>query len=143
MLSIPERAKDGLPLFNKLCEQASKLDGAVEVLCYLDNKSITVGDKWNALVSSARGAFIANVYWGIGYRWQDKWDEAVLWRPPFERMAIRADHKRACPYPPLWTQADQVQMNKLQPLLKREVRVSRTLEHHMYSTTDKPCLAHE
>lgn len=185
ILSIPDRARTGIPVFNELCRQADELGGQVEVLCYLDNKSITVGDKWNALVESSRGEyiacigdddrvepdfcssiieaieydptvdvvcfdttyyvdgkFVATVYWGIGYRWQDKWDEGILWRPPFERMAIRSKHKRACPYPSTWTGGDQVQMLLLQPLLKRQTGIERVLEHHMYSSKDKPCLSH-
>ncbi|MHA2065348.1 MAG: glycosyltransferase family A protein [Candidatus Thorarchaeota archaeon] len=179
--AIPSRLNKFHILANELSRQME--NQSAELLCLVDNKVITVGDKCNRLVSMARGLYVtgmgdddwvepdyvssicksiakdptvdvvcfdttyqvdnehvAYVYWGIGYSWQDKFKEGVLWRPPFDRMAIRREHLITAPKPALWHRSDQEQMRALQPLLKRETRIEKTLAHHRVSSKDKPCL---
>jgi len=58
ILSIPSRLEKCLiPLYNKLLEQA-KDHPEVEILCLVDNKSMTIGEKRQSMVDIARGRWI-------------------------------------------------------------------------------------
>lgn len=54
--SIPTRYSMMEKLYNKLLSQVGNED--VEILCLIDNKKRTIGDKRNALVVSARGDYL-------------------------------------------------------------------------------------
>jgi hypothetical protein len=59
ILSIPSRIEKYLiPLYNKMLEQTKNYP-EVEILCLIDNKSMTIGEKRQALLDSARGKWIA------------------------------------------------------------------------------------
>jgi glycosyltransferase involved in cell wall biosynthesis len=58
ILSIPTRIEKYLmPLYNQMLKQS---DGhsEVEILCLIDNKSMTIGEKRQALLDSARGKWV-------------------------------------------------------------------------------------
>ena len=58
ILSIPTRVERFLmPLYNKMLRQAEG-HPEVEILCLIDNKSMTIGEKRQALLNSARGKWI-------------------------------------------------------------------------------------
>ena len=58
ILSIPSRMEKYLtPLYKKLLAQAED-HPEVEILCLIDNKSMTIGEKRQALLNSARGKWI-------------------------------------------------------------------------------------
>ena len=58
ILSIPSRVDRFLmPLYNKMLGQAEG-HPEVEILCLIDNKSMTIGEKRQALLDSARGKWI-------------------------------------------------------------------------------------
>jgi glycosyltransferase involved in cell wall biosynthesis len=58
ILSIPTRVERFLmPLYNKMLRQAER-HTEVEILCLIDNKSMTIGEKRQALLDSARGKWI-------------------------------------------------------------------------------------
>ena len=59
LLSIPSRLEKYLiPLYNRLLKQAGdSID--VELLCMVDNKSMSIGEKRQALLNSARGKWVA------------------------------------------------------------------------------------
>lgn len=58
ILSIPSRLEKYLiPLMNKLETQAKNYP-EVEILCLVDNKSMTIGEKRQALLNSARGKWV-------------------------------------------------------------------------------------
>ena len=58
ILSIPSRIDKYLtPLYDKLLKQ-SEGHKEVEILCLIDNKSMTIGEKRQALLDSARGRWI-------------------------------------------------------------------------------------
>lgn len=59
LLSIPSRLdKYLIPLYNRLLKQ---VEGStdVELLCLVDNKSMSIGEKRQALLNSARGKWVA------------------------------------------------------------------------------------
>ena len=59
ILSIPSRIEKYLiSLYNKMLEQTKNYP-EVEILCLIDNKSMTIGEKRQALLDSARGKWIA------------------------------------------------------------------------------------
>jgi glycosyltransferase involved in cell wall biosynthesis len=59
ILSIPSRIEKYLiPLYNKMLEQTKNYP-EVEILCLIDNKSMTIGEKRQSLLDSARGKWIA------------------------------------------------------------------------------------
>lgn len=58
ILSIPNRIQNNLiPLYNKLLKQSEKYP-QVEILCLIDNKTMTVGEKRQSLLDCARGQYI-------------------------------------------------------------------------------------
>ena len=58
ILSIPSRIEKYLiPLYDKLLKQ-SELYKEVEILCLVDNKIMTIGEKRQALLNSARGKWV-------------------------------------------------------------------------------------
>jgi glycosyltransferase involved in cell wall biosynthesis len=58
ILSIPNRVdKYLMPLYNKMLKQAEGYP-EVEILCLIDNKSMTIGEKRQALLDSARGKWV-------------------------------------------------------------------------------------
>lgn len=58
ILSIPSRIEKHLiPLYNKMLKQA-EAHPEVEILCLIDNKSMTIGEKRQALLASARGKWV-------------------------------------------------------------------------------------
>jgi glycosyltransferase involved in cell wall biosynthesis len=62
--SIPSRVvKRMIPLYNKLLSQAEKLVNPkdVEILCFIDNKTRSIGYKRESLVYISRGDFVAFV----------------------------------------------------------------------------------
>ena len=61
ILSIPERSQKLKRIFMKLDAQVSQLNDpkSVELVCLLDNRVRSISDKRNALLSYAKGQFIA------------------------------------------------------------------------------------
>jgi len=58
ILSIPTRIERYLmPLYTRMLEQAEDHKD-VEILCLIDNKSMTIGEKRQALLDSARGKWV-------------------------------------------------------------------------------------
>jgi glycosyltransferase involved in cell wall biosynthesis len=58
ILSIPSRIEQYLvPLYNKLLKQCNNID-SVEILCLIDNKSMSIGEKRQAILNSARGKWV-------------------------------------------------------------------------------------
>lgn len=58
ILSIPSRIQKHLiPLYNKLLKQSENFS-QVEILCLIDNKTMTVGEKRQSLLNLARGKYI-------------------------------------------------------------------------------------
>jgi len=58
ILSIPTRVDRFLmPLYNKMLKQAERYP-EVEILCLIDNKSMTIGEKRQALLNCARGKWV-------------------------------------------------------------------------------------
>jgi len=58
ILSIPSRIEQYLvPLYNKLLKQSNNID-SVEILCLIDNKSMSIGEKRQAILNSARGKWV-------------------------------------------------------------------------------------
>lgn len=59
ILSVPNRVVDlMMPLYNKLLSQLGDRKD-VEILCLVDNKSMTIGEKRNKLLSCARGQYLS------------------------------------------------------------------------------------
>jgi glycosyltransferase involved in cell wall biosynthesis len=58
ILSIPSRLDKLSDLYNRLQEQIGDRTD-VEVLCLVDNKSMTIGEKRNVVLNAARGRFVA------------------------------------------------------------------------------------
>ena len=59
ILSVPNRVVDlMMPLYNKLLSQLGDRKD-VEILCLVDNKSMTIGEKRNKLLSCARGEYLS------------------------------------------------------------------------------------
>lgn len=59
LLSIPSRLEKCLiPLYNKLLKQCEGVND-VELLCLVDNKAQTIGEKRQHILQSARGRFVA------------------------------------------------------------------------------------
>ena len=59
ILSVPNRVVDlMMPLYNKLLAQLGDRKD-VEILCLIDNKSMTIGEKRNKLLSCARGEYLS------------------------------------------------------------------------------------
>lgn len=58
ILSVPNRVdKYLMPLYNKMLKQAEG-HPEVEILCLIDNKSMTIGEKRQAMLNSARGKWV-------------------------------------------------------------------------------------
>ena len=58
ILSIPSRIEKYLiPLLNKLQTQSQNYP-EVEILCLVDNKSMSIGEKRQAILNSARGKWV-------------------------------------------------------------------------------------
>ena len=58
ILSIPTRIEKYLmPLYSRMVEQAEDHTD-IEILCLIDNKSMTIGEKRQALLDSARGKWV-------------------------------------------------------------------------------------
>ena len=58
MLSIPSRFQKMVNLYNKVYSQTVNRED-VEILCLIDNKSMTIPEKRNVLLHSARGKYLA------------------------------------------------------------------------------------
>jgi len=59
ILSIPSRIQKYLiPLYEKLLKQAEKCP-EVEILCLIDNKKMSIGEKRQSLIDIARGKWVA------------------------------------------------------------------------------------
>ena len=61
ILSIPSRLENNLmPLYKRLLSQTEAHDAGneVEILCLVDNKSMTIGEKRQSLLDAARGRWI-------------------------------------------------------------------------------------
>ena len=81
------------------------------------------------------GEYACICHWGVEHEYRDDWENKELWRGPGELMAIRADIRKAFPYPDVWRGSDWRQAQQMRHAIETQHRIDKVL-YHYYNRSD-------